>query len=284
LGKKNHRAEALAWPGWHHFLAAAVSTNKITLFMAKSTKSAAGRKGGQAKAAASKSSGRNAGGAATSGRSASASKSAASKSSTPASRASASRGNAASARRTGNRANGRSQTSRNAGNADEATLLRQLFLEELRDIYWAEKHLTKALPKLMRATTSQELEDAFRNHIAQTEEQVNRVEEAFEMMGETARAKKCEAMEGLVKEAQQCIEDTPKNSSVRDAALIISAQKVEHYEIAAYGSLVQLAKTMGLNDVAQLLAQTLEEEKQTDELLTELAVSGINITAEQESE
>ncbi|RYY99472.1 MAG: ferritin-like domain-containing protein [Chitinophagaceae bacterium] len=204
-------------------------------------------------------------------------KKAASKSA-PAGRATASK--SAAPRATAARSNGR----QSAGSFDEASLLRELFIEELRDIYWAEKHLTKALPKMRKAATNPELASAFENHLAQTEEQISRVEEVFGIMGEPARAKKCEAMEGLVKEAQQGIEDTPKGSNVRDAALIICAQKVEHYEIAAYGSLAQLAKTLGENEVAQLLGETLEEEKQTDELLTELAVSGINISASQESE
>jgi ferritin-like metal-binding protein YciE len=162
--------------------------------------------------------------------------------------------------------------------------LKELFIEELRDIYWAEKHLTKALPKMSKAATSEELANAFDEHLAQTEEHVERVEKVFEMLDMTARAKKCEAMEGLVMEAQQVIEELPKGSAVIDTGLIIAGQKVEHYEIAAYGSLVQLAKTMGENDVAELLQQTLDEEKQTDQLLTELAVSGINISADNEDE
>lgn len=166
----------------------------------------------------------------------------------------------------------------------EETMLKELFIEELRDIYWAEKHLTKALPKMKKAATSQELAAAFEDHLAVTEKQVQRVEQVFEMLDMTARAKKCEAMEGLVKEAQNIIEELPKGSAVIDAGLIIAGQKVEHYEIAAYGSLVQLAKTMGENEVADLLQQTLDEEKQADQLLTELAVSGINITAENEPE
>lgn len=167
---------------------------------------------------------------------------------------------------------------------DERTMLRELFIEELRDIYWAEKHLTKALPKMQKAATSEELANAFEQHLAVTEEQIGRVEEVFGMMGVPVRAKKCEAMEGLVKEAQEIITDLPKGTSVRDAGLIIAAQKVEHYEIAAYGSLVQLAKTMGENEAAELLQLTLDEEKETDQLLTELAVSGINISADGESE
>jgi ferritin-like metal-binding protein YciE len=167
---------------------------------------------------------------------------------------------------------------------DEATLLKELFIEELKDIYWAEKHLTKALPKMMKGSTTEELASAFENHLGETEDQIARLEEVFELLDIPARAKKCEAMEGLVREGQSVMEDTPKGTSVRDAALIISAQKIEHYEIAAYGSLVQLAKTMGYTDISEILEETLEEEKNADQLLTELAVSGININAENEEE
>ncbi|MDQ3842398.1 MAG: ferritin-like domain-containing protein [Bacteroidota bacterium] len=167
---------------------------------------------------------------------------------------------------------------------DDATALKELFMDELRDIYWAEKHLIKALPRMRKAATSEELANAFEQHLTVTEGQVERLEEAFEMLEAKARAVKCEAMEGLVKESERIIDETQKGSSTRDAGLIISAQKVEHYEIAAYGSLVQLAKTMGRNDVADLLHQTLEEEKQADQMLTELAVSGININADNEPE
>lgn len=177
-----------------------------------------------------------------------------------------------------------SRRSAAASQKSDETALKELFIDELKDIYWAEKHLTKALPKMQKASTSQELANAFAEHLTQTENQVERLEQVFELLEITARAKKCEAMEGLVKEAQQVIEDQPKGSMVRDAGLIISGQKVEHYEIAAYGSLVQLAKTMGENEIADILAQTLEEEKQTDQLLTELAISGINISADNESE
>lgn len=172
----------------------------------------------------------------------------------------------------------------NLGVKDDATLLHELFVEELKDIYWAEKHLVKALPKMRKAATSEELASAFEQHLAVTENQIARLEEVFELMDMPARAKKCEAMEGLVKECQNVIEDMPKGTAARDAGLIISAQKVEHYEIASYGSLVQLARTMGHEDVANILEETLEEEKEADQLLTELAVSGINITAENETE
>jgi ferritin-like metal-binding protein YciE len=166
----------------------------------------------------------------------------------------------------------------------EATMLKELFIDELKDIYWAEKHLTKALPKMKKAATSEELANALEEHLAVTEEQIGRLEEVFEMLEMTPRAKKCEAMAGLVEEAQNIMEDLPKGTAVRDAGLIIAGQKVEHYEIAAYGSLVQLAKTMGENDIADLLQQTLDEEKEADQILTELAVSGINISAENEPE
>jgi ferritin-like metal-binding protein YciE len=178
----------------------------------------------------------------------------------------------------------RAKTNTKAAPYNEESKLKELFVEELKDIYWAEKHLMKALPKMAKASTSEELAGAFENHLAQTEQHVNRIEQVFEQLEMAARAKKCEAMEGLVMEAQQAIEDTDKGTATRDAALIISAQKVEHYEIASYGSLVQLAKTIGLNDSIDLLQQTLDEEKETDVLLTELAVSEVNIDAENETE
>ncbi|TCJ17812.1 ferritin-like domain-containing protein [Flaviaesturariibacter flavus] len=249
--------------------------------MAKSSKSAAGSKGSQAKAASSRSASSGRSSASSSSRSAAASRGAAGKT------AAAARGGASSSRSNGSttsRSNGNGRSASKGPSFDERTLLNELFVEELKDIYWAEKHLTKALPKMAKAATSPELTDAFNTHLEQTQEQIGRVEQVFEILGMPARAKKCEAMSGLVEEAQQGIEDTPKGSSVRDAALIICAQKVEHYEIAAYGSLVQLAKTIGQNEIANLLAETLSEEKETDQILTELAETGINISASQESE
>lgn len=161
-------------------------------------------------------------------------------------------------------------------------MLRELFLEELRDIYWAEKHLVKTLPKMQKASSSEELANAFSEHLEVTQEHVSRLEQVFELMGEKARGKKCEAMEGLSKEAESVMEDTEEGTYTRDAALIIAAQKVEHYEIAAYGGLATLAKTMGKNDVKELLGQTLDEEKEADELLTHLAENNINRIASQE--
>lgn len=159
---------------------------------------------------------------------------------------------------------------------DNQSLLRKFFVEELQDIYWAEKHLAKELPKLQKAATSEELADAFGDHQAATEEHISRLEDVFKMMGETPKAKKCEAMEGLVKEAQHIIEETDEETATRDVALIMAAQKVEHYEIATYGSLVQLAKTIGKMDVAEVLAETLDEEKEADLLLTSIAEGSAN--------
>jgi ferritin-like metal-binding protein YciE len=188
------------------------------------------------------------------------------------------------ASKTSGRANGAATQKRAAaGNQkSDETMLKELFIDELKDIYWAEKHLTKALPKMRKACTSGQLADAFETHLGETEGQIQRLEEVFELLDMSPKAKKCEAMEGLVKEAQGLMEELPKGTMVRDAGLIIAAQKVEHYEIAAYGSLVQLAKTMGQSEIANILAKTLEEEKRTDQLLTQLAESGINVAAEEE--
>ncbi|MBC9933700.1 ferritin-like domain-containing protein [Chitinophaga qingshengii] len=152
----------------------------------------------------------------------------------------------------------------------------ELFMEEIKDIYWAEKNLVKALPRMQKAATSEELKNAIGNHLEETKTHVTRLEEIFEMMGKRAQGKKCDAMEGLISEAQQCIEDTDEDSMVRDAGIIICAQKVEHYEIAAYGSLRTLATVMGHTEAADLLEQTLEEEKHADSLLTEIAESTVN--------
>jgi ferritin-like metal-binding protein YciE len=179
-------------------------------------------------------------------------------------------------------------TSRSRSNSSsmqsEETMLKELFVDELKDIYWAEKHITKALPKMKKAATSKNLAKAFEDHLKVTEKQITRLEKVFGMLDMAPKGKKCEAMEGLVKEGQEVISELPKGSSVIDAGLIISAQKIEHYEIAAYGSLVQLAKTMGSNKIADVLSQTLQEEKDTDERLTELAESGINRSAENEQQ
>lgn len=172
----------------------------------------------------------------------------------------------------------------NAGAAAGNTQLEKFFLNALKDIYWAEKALTKALPKMKKAATTQELQEAFVHHLEQTEEQVARLEQVFSLLGKKAQAKKCDAMEGLIKEAESIVEETDDGTMTRDVAVILAAQKVEHYEIATYGGLVTLARTMGNEEVADILSVTLEEEKQTDLDLTDLAENNINWEAEQEDE
>ncbi len=160
----------------------------------------------------------------------------------------------------------------------------KLFTDEIKDIYWAEKHLTKALPKMQKAATSPELQDAFATHLEQTTEHVARLEQVFELLGVKAQAKKCDAMEGLVQEGEGIIEDTEKGTATRDVGLILAAQKVEHYEIATYGGLTQLARTLGRDDIADILAETLAEEKETDELLTGIAEDSVNYASAGEEE
>ena len=171
-----------------------------------------------------------------------------------------------------------------ANNQETNSQLRKLFEDSLKDIYWAEKALTKALPKMQKAATTEELKNAIREHLAQTETQVTRLEQVFQLIGKKAEAKKCDAMEGLIKEGESIVEETEDGSMTRDVGIIMAAQKVEHYEIATYGGLAQIATTMGLDDVADLLNETLEEEKETDELLTGIAENNINWEAEQETE
>lgn len=155
----------------------------------------------------------------------------------------------------------------------------EFFVDELKDIYWAEKHLVKALPKMKKAATSDELIAAFEKHTEETQQHIQTLEQVFELLGEKAAAKKCEAMAGLLEEAEGIISETDKGTMVRDAGLILAAQKVEHYEIATYGTLKVFAENMGHQDVADLLGQTLENEKATDVALTEIAVSSINAEA-----
>ena len=158
----------------------------------------------------------------------------------------------------------------------------EFFVDGLKDIYWAEKHLSKALPKMKKAATSEELAQCFEKHAEETAEHIARLEQVFELMEEKAVAKKCEAMEGLVKEAESIIEETDKGTMIRDAGLIMAAQKVEHYEIATYGTLRTFAEIMGHTEVVELLDLTLENEKATDVILTEVAVSSINEPASEE--
>lgn len=155
---------------------------------------------------------------------------------------------------------------------------RELFLNELKDIYWAEKALTKAIPKMVKKASNDELIAALEDHLAVTETHVERLEQVFELIGEKAAAKKCDAMEGLISEAEGIMEET-EDGVVRDAGIISAAQKAEHYEIASYGTLVSFANTLGETDAAALLEETLNEEKEADQTLTEIAESSINIDA-----
>lgn len=161
-------------------------------------------------------------------------------------------------------------------------MLEEYFLEALKDIYWAEKALTKALPRMSKAATSPQLKKAFDQHLAVTRKQVARLEKIFAQMGKKAQGKKCEAMQGLIEESEAIIGETRNDTFTRDAALIISAQKVEHYEIAAYGGLAQLARTMNKKGIANTLGTTLNEEKKTDEQLTRIAEKSINVEAAEE--
>ncbi len=169
-----------------------------------------------------------------------------------------------------------------AGKGASDSMLKEFFIDELKDIYWAEKHLVKTLPKMKKAATSTELQDAFADHLEVTKTHVSRLEQAFENLGKKAQAKKCEAMEGITTEGESIIDETDEGTSTRDVGLILAAQKVEHYEISTYGGLHQLAITLGLDEVADLLAQTLEEEKETDQTLTDIAENNINYEAAEE--
>jgi len=158
--------------------------------------------------------------------------------------------------------------------------LNDLFIETLRDIFHAEKQLLRALPKMARAANSDELRQAFETHKDETQGQVERLEQVFEMVGKRASGKPCEAMQGLVAEGQEIMEEF-KDSNALDAGLIASAQTIEHYEISRYGTLRTWAEQLGMEDAVKLLEETLEEEKKTDQLLTEIAESSANEEAEQ---
>jgi ferritin-like metal-binding protein YciE len=155
---------------------------------------------------------------------------------------------------------------------------RELLIDELRDIYHAEKQLVKALPKMAKASKAPKLRQAFESHLEETKGQVERLDQVFEKLDTRSSGKRCEAMEGLIEEAKEMMEDI-KTPEVLDAALIMGAQKVEHYEIASYGSVCALAEALGQNDVKQLLEQTLNEEKAADQKLNQLALSEVNKSA-----
>ena len=165
----------------------------------------------------------------------------------------------------------------------ESSQLMKLFEDELKDIYWAEKALTIAIPKMIKNATSTDLKDVLDNHLSETQEQVTRLENVFGSIDKKAVAKKCEAMDGLIKEGNEIIGECDKGA-MRDAGIISAAQKIEHYEISAYGTLRQFAETLELSDAIELLEQTLNEEKSADEKLTEVAVSAINLQANEKDD
>ena len=156
--------------------------------------------------------------------------------------------------------------------------MEELFLAEIEDLYDCEKRLTKALPKMAKASTSPELRQAFESHLRETQGHAERLERVFSEMGKSPKAETCEAIKGLIEEGEQMISNTDQ-SPLRDAGVIAAANRVEHYEIAAYGSARTFAQTLGLSSAVSLLEQTLEEEKKADKKLTELAETMINMEA-----
>jgi ferritin-like metal-binding protein YciE len=156
--------------------------------------------------------------------------------------------------------------------------LESLFIHELKDLLSAEKQLIKALPKMAKGASSESLKAAFEEHLEQTKGHVDRLDQIFELLGKSTRAEHCKAMEGLIEEGSDLLEEDGE-PVVKDAALIGAAQKVEHYEISAYGTSRSLAELLGLNKAVELLQQTLDEEKETDQKLTELAMSEVNVEA-----
>lgn len=168
------------------------------------------------------------------------------------------------------------------GSFEGESHLEKFFLDQLQDIYYAEQKILQSLPKMQKAATTEELKDAFDDHLHQTQRHIRRLEKVFEILDKKAEGKKCEAIEGISREVETIINETEAGTLTRDAALIIAAQKVEHYEIATYGGLVQLAITMQLHGAADLLDKTLVEEEDTDARLTEIAENAINLRAEHE--
>jgi len=160
--------------------------------------------------------------------------------------------------------------------------LQEFFVDQLKDIYWAEQKLVKTLPKLEEAASSGELKQAFNSHLQETKNHVSRLEKIFDLIGEPAEAKKCHAMAGITDEGEEIIDETEENTAQRDVGLIFAGQKAEHYEIATYGGLVQLARTLGYSEAAEVLGVTLAEEKKADSALTRIAENGINVQAKEE--
>jgi ferritin-like metal-binding protein YciE len=180
------------------------------------------------------------------------------------------------------KATGGQQRSAKAGDRQEGSTREKFFVDQLKDIYYAEQKILQSLPKMKEAATTDELQEAFIDHLHQTERHVRRLDKVFQCLGQTSEGKRCDAIEGILKEAEEIIGQTQDGTLTRDAALIIAAQKVEHYEIATYGGLLQLAIAMDLYEVADLLDRTLVEEEDTDALLTNIAEMDINLAAEHE--
>lgn len=153
--------------------------------------------------------------------------------------------------------------------------LNDLFVDTLKDIYYAEKQILKALPKMAKAATSEQLRAAFEKHLGETEVQIERLEQIFDSLGKAARGKKCDAIEGIIDEGKEIMEEYADTAAL-DPGLLAAAQAVEHYEISRYGTLRTWADTLGLKDAAKLLDLTLAEEKKTDDALSKLAVSAVN--------
>ncbi len=161
--------------------------------------------------------------------------------------------------------------------------LHDALMDEIMDLYSAEKQLTKALPKMAKKASDPKLKQAFESHLKETEEQISRLEQAFEALDRKPRAKKCEAMAGLLKEGSEVMEEA-ETDAVRDVMMIAAAQKVEHYEIASYGTVLEWAKQMGHDQVVKILGKTFEEEKAADQKLTKIAEAGVNAAAQEMKE
>lgn len=172
---------------------------------------------------------------------------------------------------------------RRVGGTVAPSTLQELYVEELKDLYSAESQILKALPKMIKAATHEALKAAFETHRRQTETHVQRLEQVFEALGESPKGKKCHGMEGVIEEGAELIQEKPE-PAVLDAGLVSAAQHVEHYEIAGYGSVRAWAEKLGLDKQAKLLGKTLDEEKKTDELLTQLAERSLNADADVEAE
>jgi len=172
-----------------------------------------------------------------------------------------------------------SKSTTNQKMPDDSSALMEFFVDSLKDMYWAEKNAVKAMPKMAKKATSQELRSALETHLAETENQVVKLEQVFASLDQKAQAKKCEAMEGLIKESESIMSETEDGTMTRDVGIIAAAQKMEHYEIASYGTMRTLADVLGLPEASELLSQILEEEKNTDVLLTQIAEGFVNQSA-----